>query len=382
MGEGATHDAVVAPQEAALLAALGRRSIVLVGMMGAGKSSIGRRLAQRLGIGVRRCGRRDRGGGRHDHRGDLQHLWRAGFPLRRGARDRPPARPGPAGAGDRRRRLHESPIPAPASAPKGVSVWLKADFEVLMRRVKRRATADRPMLQGDPAQRIRHLMDERYPVYAEADVTVMSREVSHEIIVNEIVAELAARSRRCGRACERRGGRAMMTAPLRVGETTTVPVALGARAYDIVIGRGLLAELGKRIAALKPGASAAIVTDETVAARHLEAAEAALAAAGIRATRDRRAAGRGVEELAHAARGLRPAARCAHRAQRCRRRARRRRGRRPRRFRGRDPAPRPRCRAGADHVAGAGRFFGRRQDRHQFRATARISSARSISRSW
>jgi 3-dehydroquinate synthase len=75
----------------------------------------------------------------------------------------------------------------------------------------------------------------------------------------------------------------MMTAPLRIGETTTVPVALGSRAYDIAIGRGLLAELGERIAALKPGASAAIVTDEAVAARHLQAAEAALAAAGIRA---------------------------------------------------------------------------------------------------
>ena len=47
------------------------------------------------------------------------------------------------------------------------------------------------MLQGDPAQRIRQLMDERYPVYAAADVTVESREVSHEIIVGEIVAELA-----------------------------------------------------------------------------------------------------------------------------------------------------------------------------------------------
>src|SRR4051794_7651231 len=75
----------------------------------------------------------------------------------------------------------------------------------------------------------------------------------------------------------------MMNAPLRVGEMTTVPVALGTRAYDIVIGRGLLAELGTRIAPLKPGASAAIVTDETVAARHLKAAEAALAAAGIHA---------------------------------------------------------------------------------------------------
>ena len=61
-----------------------------------------------------------------------------------------------------------------------------------------------------------------------------------------------------------------MTAPLRIGEATTVPVALGARAYDIVIGRGLLGELGTRIAALKPGASAAIITDQTVAARHLK----------------------------------------------------------------------------------------------------------------
>src|SRR3954468_6756309 len=75
----------------------------------------------------------------------------------------------------------------------------------------------------------------------------------------------------------------MMTAPVRATEITTVPVALGARAYDIAIGRGLVAELGKRIAAHKPGAPAAIVTDETVAERHLKTAENALAAAGIRA---------------------------------------------------------------------------------------------------
>jgi 3-dehydroquinate synthase len=76
----------------------------------------------------------------------------------------------------------------------------------------------------------------------------------------------------------------MMTAPLRTAEPVTVNVALGSRAYDIVIGRGLLAELGARIAALKPGAAAAIVTDETVAQHHLPAAEAALADAGVRAT--------------------------------------------------------------------------------------------------
>jgi 3-dehydroquinate synthase len=73
----------------------------------------------------------------------------------------------------------------------------------------------------------------------------------------------------------------MMTAPLRTREPTTVRVELGNRAYDIVIGRGLLAELGTRIATLKPGARTVIVTDETVAKHHLKAAEAALAAANI-----------------------------------------------------------------------------------------------------
>jgi 3-dehydroquinate synthase len=73
----------------------------------------------------------------------------------------------------------------------------------------------------------------------------------------------------------------MMTAPLRTSDTS-VNVALGSRSYDIAIGRGLLGELGRRIVALRPGASAAIVSDETVAALHLKATEAALAAAGIR----------------------------------------------------------------------------------------------------
>jgi len=75
-----------------------------------------------------------------------------------------------------------------------------------------------------------------------------------------------------------------MTAALRTGELTTVRVALGARAYDIVIGRGLLASLGARVAALKPGAQAAIVTDATVERLLIGAATSALAAAGIKAT--------------------------------------------------------------------------------------------------
>jgi len=76
-----------------------------------------------------------------------------------------------------------------------------------------------------------------------------------------------------------------MTAPLRVPEPTMVRVALAERSYEIVIGRGLIAWLGSRIAALRPGAAAAVVTDETVARHHLPAAEAALAAAGVRIAR-------------------------------------------------------------------------------------------------
>ncbi len=64
-----------------------------------------------------------------------------------------------------------------------------------------------------------------------------------------------------------------------------VQVALAERAYDIVIGRGLLASLGARIKALRPGARVALVTDETVARHHLAAAEAALKTAGIDAAR-------------------------------------------------------------------------------------------------
>ena len=75
-----------------------------------------------------------------------------------------------------------------------------------------------------------------------------------------------------------------MTVPLRASDPIIVNVALGERSYDILIGRGQLAVLGQRIAALRPGAKVAIVTDETVMRHHLAAAEAVLAGAGIAAT--------------------------------------------------------------------------------------------------
>jgi shikimate kinase len=189
-----TGGPAAAPQgtvsETAIAAALGRRSIVLVGMMGAGKSSIGRRLAQRLDIPfVDADTEIETAAGM-----TIPEIFAAhGEPYFRSGEQRVIARlldSGPqvlaTGGGaymnaDTREGVRQ----------KGVSVWLKAEFDVLMRRVKRRATGDRPMLQGDPAQRIAHLMNERYPVYAEADVTVMSRVVAHETIVNEIIAAIS-----------------------------------------------------------------------------------------------------------------------------------------------------------------------------------------------
>jgi 3-dehydroquinate synthase len=77
----------------------------------------------------------------------------------------------------------------------------------------------------------------------------------------------------------------MMTAPLKQGEQILVEVALGERGYDIVIGRDVLQSLGARIAALRPGARTAIVTDRTVAKHWLEKTESSLAQAGIPAVR-------------------------------------------------------------------------------------------------
>jgi len=89
-----------------------------------------------------------------------------------------------------------------------------------------------------------------------------------------------------------------VTAQPRSSEPAVVKVALGARGYDIVIGRGVLASLGARINALRPGAKVAIVSDEAVAARHGAAAEAALKASGIESSRIVVAQGEGSKSYA------------------------------------------------------------------------------------
>jgi shikimate kinase len=75
---------------------------------------------------------------------------------------------------------------------KGVSIWLKADVEVLLRRISKRKN-ERPLLQtADPAETLRALLAEREPIYAQADLTVYSREVAHDAIVADIMTSLAS----------------------------------------------------------------------------------------------------------------------------------------------------------------------------------------------
>jgi shikimate kinase / 3-dehydroquinate synthase len=268
--------------EPALVAALGARSIVLVGMMGAGKSSVGRRLAARLAIPFVDADAQIEEAAQRSIPEIFETYGETEF---RSAEARVIARlleSGPqvlaTGGG-----AFMNPDTRAVIRAKGISFWLKADVEVLLRRVKRRS--DRPLLKaGDPAETLLSLMAERDPVYAEADATIHSREVPHERIVDEIVACLSGLVDRRGRQAGSPGDH-VMTAPFRAPEPTIVRVELGERAYDIAIGRGLLASAGKRIAALRPGAAAIIVTDETVARHHVDSAEASLAAAKVRTAR-------------------------------------------------------------------------------------------------
>lgn len=76
----------------------------------------------------------------------------------------------------------------------GYSIWLKAELPLLMRRVMKRD--NRPLLKSpDPEGTMRRLMDERYPVYAGADLMIESRDVPHEVIVAELIAALAKNAR-------------------------------------------------------------------------------------------------------------------------------------------------------------------------------------------
>ncbi|MBR1236813.1 shikimate kinase [Bradyrhizobium sp. AUGA SZCCT0182] len=185
------------PQEAEIAAALGRRSIVLVGMMGAGKSTIGRRLAARLRLPF--------------FDADIEIEAAAGMSIPdifaahgelyfRDGEARVIARlldSGPAVIATGGGAFTEREETRKRIADKAVSIWLKADIDVIMKRVKRRA--DRPLLQTeDPVATVARLLEAREPVYQGADLTILSRDVPHDRIVDECMDAL--RGRLCGHA--------------------------------------------------------------------------------------------------------------------------------------------------------------------------------------
>ena len=207
MSETAAQAPDSTPQEAEILAALGTRSIVLVGMMGAGKSTIGRRLAARLRLPFLDADIEIEAAASMT----IPEIFAAhGEPYFRDGEARVIARlldNGPAviatGGGAVMREETRTRI-----RDKAVSIWLQADADVILKRVKRRA--DRPLLQTeDPAATISRLLEAREPVYQTSDLTIWSRDVPHERIVDECIDALRARL----------GGAAIQSTPDRISVT-------------------------------------------------------------------------------------------------------------------------------------------------------------------
>lgn len=173
-----------------ITSSIGARSIVLVGLMGAGKTTVGRRLAQRLGLRFIDA----------DH--EIEAAAGKTIPEIFADHGEPYFRDG-----ERRviaRLLQEGPQvlatgggaymdagTRDAIREHGIAIWLRAELPILMKRVKRRG--NRPLLYSEnPEAVMQRLIDERYPVYAEADLTIQSRDAPHDEAVDEVLCALAA----------------------------------------------------------------------------------------------------------------------------------------------------------------------------------------------
>jgi shikimate kinase len=173
-----------------LLALLGERPVVLVGMMGAGKTTVGRRLAHRLG--------------RHFVDSDEEIEKAAGMKIddifaTHGEAD---FRAGEARVIARLLKDHDVVLGTGGGAfinaetralikETAVSVFITADFELLFSRVSRRN--NRPLLKtANPRETLQHLIELRYPIYAEADVTVESRDVPQDVVASEAIDAMLA----------------------------------------------------------------------------------------------------------------------------------------------------------------------------------------------
>ncbi|EHS52109.1 Shikimate kinase [Rhizobium sp. PDO1-076] len=166
-------------------AALGRRNLVFVGLMGAGKSAVGRMVANQLGlpfvdtdVEIERVSRMSiselfTAYGEDEFRAletrVIKRLLRSG--------PRVVSTGGGAFINDKTRKQIERG---------GISLWLKADLDVLWERVNKRD--HRPLLKTEnPKQTLKDLMDKRYPIYELADLTIQSRDVRKEVIANEVL---------------------------------------------------------------------------------------------------------------------------------------------------------------------------------------------------
>lgn len=176
------------PRPSALVAGLAGRPIILVGMMGSGKSSIGKRLAVRLGIPFKDADAEieaaanasieeifEQHGEEYFRNGERRVIKRL-----LGEAPVVVATGGGAFADpDTRKQICET----------GIAIWLKADYDVLLTRVRRRG--NRPLLKGpDPEGTLKRLIEERYPAYEEAPIHIHSREVSHDVVIEEVLQAL------------------------------------------------------------------------------------------------------------------------------------------------------------------------------------------------
>lgn len=173
-----------------LLRLLAQRPIVLIGMMGAGKSSVGRRLAAKLGWQfVDSDTEIETAAGMSIEDFFAEHgeeEFRSGESRVIARLLREPKTVLATGGGAFMTEATREQI-----TEDGVSVWINADLDLLFARVSRRS--NRPLLKtADPKQTLKDLMDKRYPTYALADVTVTSKDVPQDIVADDIIEALIA----------------------------------------------------------------------------------------------------------------------------------------------------------------------------------------------
>jgi shikimate kinase/3-dehydroquinate synthase len=262
MGQGQSIEA------GQVAAALSGRSVVLVGMMGAGKTSVGKRLATKLGLPFVDADAEIEAGAQLTISEIFERFGEAYF--REGERKviARLLKSGPmvlaTGGGAFMNATTRDNI-----ARHGLSIWLKPSFDILLARVRKKS--NRPLLKtADPEQTLRRLLEQRSPTYALADFTIESVDAAHDLVVDSILRRLRATLGNTAGALTR--------------ARREVEVPLGARAYSILIGAGILDEAGAEINRIAPAVNCAVVTDARVAPLYLDRLTASLDQAGLRST--------------------------------------------------------------------------------------------------